>query len=174
MVLVVRQGAVGLGTFPLRNSQLVAEIDGGDAKEFVVAFDAAFDIGFQIICCGDSARFQRAGKCAGQSTSERGDDMVDGGGKRRGVFHAVIFGVAAMHAKMKRLRESLDVRVTERPFLLDQTDFGCVNNFTHECPLPTRYFKNEKVTGETAAAICRIESAKRRRGLAVCRGLSGK
>ncbi len=129
---MVSQGAVRLGALALRNFQLVAEIDGGDAKELVIAFDAAFDIGFQVICCGDSARFQRAGKCAGQSTSERRDNVVDGGGKRRGVFHAVIFGVAAVHAKMKRLRESLYVRVTERPFLLDQTDFCGVNEFTHE------------------------------------------
>jgi hypothetical protein len=100
IVFVVSQGAVRLGALALRNFQLVAEIDGGDAKELVIAFDAAFDIGFQVICCGDSARFQRAGKCAGQSTSERRDNVVDGGGKRRGVFHAVIFGVATVHAKM--------------------------------------------------------------------------
>jgi hypothetical protein len=128
---VVGQGAIRLGALSLRDFQLVSEADGGDAKEFVVAFDAAFDVGFQIICCGDSARFQRAGKCAGQSTSERGDDVVDGGGKRRGVFHAVIFGVPAVHAKMKWLRKSFNVRFTERPFLLDQTDFCGMNKFTH-------------------------------------------
>jgi hypothetical protein len=148
---VVGQGAIRFWALALWNFQFVAETDGGETKEFVIALDAAFDIGFQIICCGDSARFQRAGKCAGQSTGERGDDVVNGRGKRRSIFNAIIFGVAAVDAKMKRLREALDVRVTERPFLLDQTDFGCVNNFTHECPLPTRYFKNEKVTGETAA-----------------------
>src|SRR5713226_1675096 len=132
MVLVVGQCAIRLWTFSLRNLKFVSETDGGNAKELVVAFDAAFDLGFQIVCCGDSARFQRAGKCAGQSTGERGDNVVDGGGKRRSVFHAVISGVAAVHAKMKWLRESLDVGVPERSFFLDQTDFGCVNNFTHE------------------------------------------
>jgi hypothetical protein len=120
---VVGQGAIRFWALALWDFELVAETDGGEAKELVVAFDAAFDIGFQIVCCGDSARFQRAGKCAGQSTGERGDDVVNGGGKRRGVFNAVIFGVAAVDAKMKRLREALDVRVTEWPFFLDQTDF---------------------------------------------------
>jgi hypothetical protein len=124
---VVGQGAIRFWALALWDFELVAETDGGEAKELVVAFDAAFDIGFQIVCCGDSARFQRTGKCAGQSTGERGDDVVNGGGKRRGVFNAVIFGVPAVDAKMKRLGEALDVRIAKRPFLLDQTDFCGMN-----------------------------------------------
>ncbi len=150
IVLVVGQRAIRLGALSFRNFQLVSETDGGDAKELVVAFDAAFDIGFEIVRCGDSARFQRAGKRAGQSTGERGDDVVDGGGKRRGVFHAVILGVATVHAKMKGLRKSLNVRVTERPFLLDQTDFGCVNNLTHESLHSNRCFATGKDAGDAA------------------------
>ena len=46
---MVGQGAVRFGALALWNFQLVAEADGGNAKEFVVAFDAAFDVGFQII-----------------------------------------------------------------------------------------------------------------------------
>ena len=148
---MVGQGAIRFWALALWNFQFVAETYGGETKEFVVAFDAAFNIGFQIICCGDSARFQRAGKCAGQSTGERGDDVVNGGGKRRGVFNAVIFGVAAVDAKMKRLREALDVRVTEWPFFLDQADFCGMNQFTHECLPNRRCLRNGIVTGEAAA-----------------------
>jgi hypothetical protein len=135
---VAGQGAVRFGALALRDFELVAETDGGEAKELVVAFDAALNIGFQIVCSWDSARFQRAGKCAGQSTGERGDDVVNGSGKRRGVFNAVIFGVATVDAKMKRLGEALDVRIATRPFLLDQTDFCGMNQFTHECLPPQK------------------------------------
>jgi hypothetical protein len=119
MVFVVGECAVCFGALALGNFQLVTETDGSDAKELVVAFDAAFDFGLQIVSCGDSTRFQRAGKCAGQSTGERRDDVVDGSGKRGGVFHAVVFCVASVHPKMKGLGETFDVRVAEGPFLLD-------------------------------------------------------
>jgi hypothetical protein len=111
MVLVVGERAVRLGALSFWNFQLVAEAHGCETKILVVAFDAALDLGLKIICCRDSARFQRAGKCAGQSTGERRNDVIDGGGKRRSVFHAVIFCVAAMRPKMKGLRESFDVRL---------------------------------------------------------------
>jgi hypothetical protein len=110
---VVGQSAVCLRAFAFRDFQFVAEFHSGETKILVVAFNAAFDLGLKIVCGGDSARFQRAGKCAGQSTGERRDDMIDGSGKRRSVFHAVIFCVAAMRPKMKRLRKSFDVRVAE-------------------------------------------------------------
>jgi hypothetical protein len=48
---------------------VVVKLNCREAKQLAVGFDAAFDVGFEIICCGDSTRFQRAGKCAGQSTS---------------------------------------------------------------------------------------------------------
>jgi hypothetical protein len=82
VVLVIGECAIRFGALALRNFQLIPETDGGDAKELVVAFDAAFDFGFQIACCGNSARFQRASKCAGQSTGKRRDDVVDGRRKR--------------------------------------------------------------------------------------------
>ena len=129
---MVGEGAVRFSAFALGDFQLVAQIYGGDAEEFIIAFDAAFDVGYEIVGSGDSARFQRAGKCAGQSTGERGDDVVDGGGKRRGVLHAVILGVAAMHAEMERLFEALDVGVAEGPLLLHQPDLCGVNEFAHE------------------------------------------
>ncbi len=67
---MVGERAIRLGTFSFGDFQLVTEADSSDAKELVVAFDATLDLRFQIVCCGDSTRFQRAGKSAGQSTSE--------------------------------------------------------------------------------------------------------
>jgi hypothetical protein len=128
---VVGQSAVRLKALSFRDFQLVAEFHGGETKILVVSFNAAFDFGLKIICCRDSARFQRAGKCAGQSTGERRNDVINGGGKGRSVFHAVIFCVAAVRPKMKWLRESFDVRVTERLFLLNQSDSGSMNKLTH-------------------------------------------
>jgi hypothetical protein len=130
------KGAVGFGTLAFGDFQFVAQVDGGDAKEFVIGFDAAFDVGFEMIGCGDSARFQRAGKCAGQSTSERGDDVIDGGGHRLAVFHAVVLGVAAVRAEMQRFLESFDVRLAKGTLLLHQPDSRGMNDFTHDGLLP--------------------------------------
>ena len=68
---MVSQCAVGLGALSFGDFEFVTETDGGESKEFIVSFDAAFNLGFQIVRRRDSARFQRAGKCAGQSTGER-------------------------------------------------------------------------------------------------------
>jgi hypothetical protein len=128
----MRQGAVGFGAFAFRDFQFVAQVYGGDAKEFVIGFDAAFDVGFEVVGCGDSARFQRAGKCAGQSTGERGDDVVDGRGHWLAVFHAVILGVAAVRAEMQWLFESFNVRVAKGALLLNQPDARGMNDFAHD------------------------------------------
>lgn len=132
MVFMVGEGAVRFGAFALGNFQLVAEVYGGDAEEFIVAFDAAFDVGYQIVSCRDSTRFQRAGKCAGQSTGERRDDMIDGRWNRFGALHAVVLCVAAMHAEVQRFFESLDVRIAEWTLLLHQPDPRGMNDFTHD------------------------------------------
>jgi len=148
---MIGEGAIGFRALTPWNFQLVPETDGSDAKELVVAFDAAFDLRFQIVCCGDSTRFQRAGKCAGQSTGERGDDVVDGSRQRGSIFHAVIFGVAAVHPKVKGLRESFDVRVPERPLLLNQPDSGSMNKLTH------RHLASKQIPQETKSykRVCR-------------------
>ena len=62
---MMRERAVGLRSFAARNFQPIFQVDRRDSKKFVVPFDASFHVGFQVVCCGDSARFQRAGKCAG-------------------------------------------------------------------------------------------------------------
>ena len=70
VVLVVRESSFGFCLFSLGNFQVIFEIYGRDAEDFSIFFDAPFDIRFQFIRCRDSARFQRAGKCAGQSTGK--------------------------------------------------------------------------------------------------------
>jgi hypothetical protein len=70
VVFMVGQCAICFGALALWNFQFVAQIDRGDAEEFFLGLDAAFDFCFQLVCCGDSARFQRACKCAGQSTGQ--------------------------------------------------------------------------------------------------------
>jgi hypothetical protein len=126
------EGAVGFRAFAFGDFQFVAQLDGGYAEEFVIGFDAAFDVGFEMVCCGDSARFQRAGKCAGQSTGERRDDVIDGGRHRLAVFHPVILGVAAVRAELQRFFKSFNVRLAEGALLLHQADSGCVNDFSHD------------------------------------------
>jgi hypothetical protein len=77
VVFVVREGTFGFRLFSLGNFQVILETHRRDAEDFSIFFDAPFDIRFQFIRCGDSARFQRAGKCAGQSTGKTGNDVID-------------------------------------------------------------------------------------------------
>lgn len=65
---MVGQCAVRFRALAFWNFQFVAKIHSGDAEEFLLGLDAALYFGFQLVLCWDSARFQRAGKCAGQST----------------------------------------------------------------------------------------------------------
>jgi hypothetical protein len=145
------EGAIGFGAFAFGDFQFVAQVHGGDAKEFVIGFDAAFDVGFEVVCCGDSTRLQRAGKCAGQSTGERGDDVVNGRGHRRAVLHAVILGVAAVRAEMQWLFESFDVRVAKGALLMHQPDPRGMNDLAHDSLLtremnrPVRSYSAKKI-----------------------------
>ncbi len=61
----MRESAIRFRALALWNLQFVVQLYPCDAKEVVVSFDSAFDFSFQVVCCGDSARFQRTGKCAG-------------------------------------------------------------------------------------------------------------
>ena len=80
---MVRQRSLRFRLFALGDFHAIPETDGRDAEEFPVFFDASLDLRFQFVRCGDSARFQRAGKGAGQSTSEAGDDVINGCWERR-------------------------------------------------------------------------------------------
>jgi hypothetical protein len=130
---MVSQCAIRFRALAFWNFQFVAQIHRGDAEEFFLGLDAALDFGFQLVCCGDSARFQRACKCAGQSTGQGGDDVIDRGRQRRHVFYTVIIRVSAVHAEVQRLLESFNVRFAERPLFLHQPDARRVNDFAHEC-----------------------------------------
>ena len=129
---MVGQCAISFRALPSWNFQFVAQIHGGDAEESFLGFDAAFDFGFQLVFCGDSARFQRAGKCAGQSTGQGRDNVIDSGRQRRSVLHAVILRITAVRAEVQRLLESFNVCVAERTLLLNQPDPRGVNDFAHD------------------------------------------
>ncbi len=73
------QRAVGFGALPVRNSEAVTHAHGSNAKMLLCALDAALHVRNEVVLSGDSARFQRAGKCAGQSTRKSGDYVVNRG-----------------------------------------------------------------------------------------------
>ena len=157
---MVRQGAIRLGALALRDFQFVPQLDGGNAKEFFIGLNATLDFGFQMIGGRDSARFQRAGQCARQSTGERRDDMIDRCRQRSRVLYSVIFCIAAVSAEVQRLTETLDVRLAERPLLLYQPDARSVNQFTHRTSSRFRFRVQQKDTAGSDS-ICRIESVKK-------------
>jgi len=47
---MMRECPLCLRAFALWNFQFVAQIDGSDSEKLVIRFDAAFDVGFQMIC----------------------------------------------------------------------------------------------------------------------------
>jgi len=116
---VVGEGAIGFGLFSLGDFQVILEINGRNAEEFSIFFDASFDIRFQFVRCRNSARFQRAGKCAGQSTGEAGDNVVNGCREGRRIFYAIEACVASVCPKQQRFSESFDVSLSEWPLLLN-------------------------------------------------------
>jgi hypothetical protein len=71
IVFVMRKRAVGFGALSLGNFHVISQLHCRNSEQLIVRFNSSFDIGLQVVCCRDSARFQRAGKCAGQSTGER-------------------------------------------------------------------------------------------------------
>jgi hypothetical protein len=119
IVFMMRKRAVGLGSFSLGNFHVIPQLHCCNSEQLIVRFNSPFDIGFQVVCCGDSARFQRAGKCAGQSTGKRGNDVVNCGRQRFRILYAVILRVAPVGAELQRLGEALDMRLPKRPFFLD-------------------------------------------------------
>jgi hypothetical protein len=131
---------VGFGALAFGYFQAVAQVDRRDSEQLIVRFNSSLDIGFQVVCCGDSARFQRAGKCAGQSTSQSRNDVVNCRRDRFRVFYAIILCVSTVRSKMQWLREALDMRFSKGSFLLHQPDFRRVNDFTHLSPPLNRCF----------------------------------
>jgi hypothetical protein len=54
------------------------EADFGDPEDAIDLFDVTFDSGGDVLGGVDLTRFQRAGKSAGQSPRNTGDDVVEG------------------------------------------------------------------------------------------------
>ncbi len=49
IVFVIGEGAVGFGAFSFGNFEMVPQLDGRDAEGLLEAFDAPFDVSFQIV-----------------------------------------------------------------------------------------------------------------------------
>ena len=49
-VFVKGEGPLRLRAFALWNFQFVAQVDGSDSEKLIIGFDAAFDVGFKMIC----------------------------------------------------------------------------------------------------------------------------
>lgn len=128
---MVGEGAIGLCAAPHGNFQTIAQVDAINEEDFLFRPDLGLDLGHQVVLAGDSARFQRAGKCAGQSTGETGDDVIDGRGQRLGRRRIIKCRIAPVHAKLQRLSESFDVRRAVRAFLLLDTYPRGVNDLSH-------------------------------------------
>ncbi len=77
--LVKFQSAVGVSALAGGNGEAILDLDCADAEDLAVAYDLTFNGGLEIILCGDSARFQRAGQGAGQSTSQRRQQVIHRG-----------------------------------------------------------------------------------------------
>src|SRR5713226_1735937 len=171
VALVELERPVGLDALAAGNFQAVTQLDRGDAHQLVFALDAAFDVGLEVILCGDSARFQRAGQRAGKSTSERSDNMVDRGGEGLSRLHLVKRRVAAMHAKAQRLSEALDMRLAQRALLLHNSDLRDVHELTHGPPPWSERCGSRP--GRCSFSICRTGSARKRPAREAWRGHSG-
>ena len=124
-------GAGGVVAFSARDSQAVADLNGGQAHQLFLAFDLPFDISFQVALSRDSARFQRASQRAGQSTRERGDDVVDRRGQRLRRDGLVECGIAPVQAEAERRFEPLDVSEPQGACFLDNVDLCSVDEISH-------------------------------------------
>ena len=127
VALVDFKRAVSLGALALRNFKAITQLHVGDAKQFFFPFDAAFNVGFEVILRRDSARFQRAGQRARQSTAKRREQMINCRGQNLLWLQLVKRGVTAVEAEAQRLRKPFDVRLAQRPLLLNNLDFRGVN-----------------------------------------------
>lgn len=154
---MVSQCAIRLCALAFWNFQFVAQVHSGNAEEFFLGLDAALDFGFQLVFCWDSARFQRAGKCAGQSTAQGGNDVIDSCRQWRSILYAIILRTTTVRAEVQRLLESFNVRVAEWTLLLHQPDARRVNEFAHDDLQHLRFRAPRKVSLRLTNSTCRTE-----------------
>src|SRR5713226_6871665 len=171
VALVEFERPVGLTALSAGNFQAVTQLDGGDAHQLFFALDAAFDVSLEVILCGDSARLQRAGQRARESTGEGSDNVVDRGGEGLSRLHLVERRVAAVHAKPQWLGEPLDMRLAQRALLLHNSDLRNVHELTHGPPPWSGRCGSRP--GRCSFSTCRTGSAKKRPPREAWRGRSG-
>ena len=126
------QRPLGLSLLILRHPHMIGDPDFGDLDGLVDGADIPFDRRVEVIGVGaDLARFQRAGKGAGQSTRHRRDHVVE----RRRVFafggESVEFGYAPVDAIVKRLLEILNEGPAKRRLVLHDLDVAGMHNVCH-------------------------------------------
>jgi hypothetical protein len=112
------------------------DMDAPDHQHALLDLYFAVRDGFESIPARhDLARLQRAAQGTEQSTTGRGDDIVDRGRVRIRHFSldAVVTGNRPMGAKANGFWLSRQLRETERALDPRQRNLGSVDNFSHWC-----------------------------------------
>src|SRR5262245_17791262 len=115
------------------NLKAVVQANLGNAHHAVYVFDVSLDLGHEVVCRLNPPHVQCGSQGAGQSASDPGDDVIEGGGVlRAGDLPPVLLLVepldAAVDAEVDRLREVLDVGGAVWAFVLLDAQTAGVNN----------------------------------------------
>ena len=116
-------------------AQAQTDMDAANDEDVVFGFDLAGGFPDEpFLSRRYSARFQRAGKSARQSTGGAGHHVIEGGGVGgEGVGRdLVVRGDGAVYTKGHRLRLRREERLADRPFLPFDPHVGTVDHFSHE------------------------------------------
>ena len=130
--MVRRHGAFSRFARPLWNADGVADAHPRDPQDFIHRFDIALDLGAHFVGFDwYLTHCQCAGKGAEQSTTDRGNDVIE---RRRDLLirlDAVKLLDGAVHAEPNRLAERLDVRMPNRAFDPLDPDTAGVDRLRH-------------------------------------------
>jgi hypothetical protein len=123
-----------LGHLPLSRVELemVGDVNAAYDEDVIICFDLAPGFGAEITFTGrDVARFQRASKGPGQSTSCRCDQVIEGSGMGVILAHvsAVMPGDAGVDAEGYRLVLDRQIGPTVGPLNALDAHVGYVNDF---------------------------------------------
>ena len=127
------QRTIGVGLFIRRNAQVVHDPDFRNLYGLMRFRNIALDDRGQIVgerC--DLARYQRAGKGAGQSSADRGDHMIESRGVFIFRFDAVEFRDAAMDTVGHGLFKLFDEGGSNGRYFLYDRDVAGVDDVCHE------------------------------------------
>jgi hypothetical protein len=109
------QGSLGILAGALRDLDVVVDVDFGDADGLIVgSFDRAVDVADEAVTVeSDFASRQSPGECAEQSTTHRGDDVVQSGGAGgNGIGDVVVLAQGALLAVDHGLGDFAEERVS--------------------------------------------------------------